>query len=52
MIVLVNEHSASAAEIVAGSLMDNQRALVIGTAHLRQGLGAGSDPARQQGAAN
>jgi carboxyl-terminal processing protease len=30
MIIIVNEHSASAAEIVSGSLMDNKRAVVLG----------------------
>ena len=44
IVVLVNEGTASAAEIVSGALQDNGRAVILGDTDLRQGLRADGHP--------
>ncbi|MGH1558345.1 S41 family peptidase [Caulobacter segnis] len=48
MVVLINQGSASAAEIVAGVLQDRHRAELVGLDQLRQGLGADGDSAARR----
>lgn len=44
IVVLVNEQSASAAEVVTGALKDNDRALVLGTRTFGKGIAQGIYP--------
>ena len=42
LVVLVDSGTASAAEVVAGALQDRNRAVIVGSPHLRQGQRAGA----------
>ena len=44
LVVLVDGGTATAAEVVTGALQDRDRAVVVGSPHVRQGLGAGAVP--------